>query len=207
MVFKVQFLLAHAHTLGSISMQEMLSYLDQKSMDKSPGTGKGMYRYVTPEDVPVLLEQHILKGEIVDWLWRGEMGFSEEEQKKSQEIRIKLNCKTDVGKNAKELCKRIRVRTLLLVDLDLSYLTDPNSLIGSASRSFQNEGLLSGGADTAVSDAEFGFSRLDFRTSQLAGSVEFYQRHVFLCHKNPRFGPQESKPLNSIVFLGWSLLL
>ena len=61
--------------------------------------------------------------------------------------------------------------------------------IGSASRSFQNEGLLSGGADTALSEAEFGFSRLDFRTSQLAGSVEFYQRHVFLCHKNPKVWP------------------
>nr|POE67002.1 hypothetical protein CFP56_72695 [Quercus suber] len=33
-------------------------------------------------------------------------------------------------------------------------------------------------------DAEFGFSRPDFRTSQLAGSVEFYQRHAFLCYKN-----------------------
>ena len=31
------------------------------------------------------------------------MGFSEEEQKKSQEIRIKLNGETDVGKNAEEL--------------------------------------------------------------------------------------------------------
>ena len=31
------------------------------------------------------------------------MGLSEEEQKKSQEIRIKLNCETDVGKNAEEL--------------------------------------------------------------------------------------------------------
>ena len=41
MVFKVQFLLAHAHTLGGISMQEMLSYLGQKSMEKSLGTGKG----------------------------------------------------------------------------------------------------------------------------------------------------------------------
>lgn len=31
------------------------------------------------------------------------MGFSEEEQKKSQEIRIKLNGETFVGKNAEEL--------------------------------------------------------------------------------------------------------
>ncbi|KAM3743938.1 hypothetical protein ACB098_06G014200 [Castanea mollissima] len=61
------------------------------------------YGYVSPEDVPVLLEQHILKGQIVDWLWRGEMGFSEEEQKKSQQIRIKLNGETDVGKNFEEL--------------------------------------------------------------------------------------------------------
>ena len=38
-------------------------------------------------------------------------------------------------------------------------------------------------------DAEFGFSRPDFRTSQLAGSVEFYQRHVFLCYKNPQVWP------------------
>lgn len=28
------------------------------------------YGYVAPDDVPTLLEQHIGKGEIVDWLWR-----------------------------------------------------------------------------------------------------------------------------------------
>ncbi|BFG33560.1 hypothetical protein CerSpe_198340 [Prunus speciosa] len=66
-----------------------------------------------------------------------------------------------------------------------SFLSDPNSHIGSASGSFQNEGLL---ADTS-SDAEFGFSRPEFRTSQLAGTVEFYQRHVFLCYKNPQVWP------------------
>lgn len=68
-----------------------------------------------------------------------------------------------------------------------SFLTDPTSVIGSASGSFQNEGLLS--ADTTISDAEFGFSRADFRTSQLCGTVEFYQRHVFLCYKNPKVWP------------------
>ena len=31
------------------------------------------------------------------------MGFSEEEQKKSQEIRIKLNGEIDVGKNAENV--------------------------------------------------------------------------------------------------------
>ena len=71
-----------------------------------------------------------------------------------------------------------------------SYLNDPSSLIGSASGSFQNEGLL--GADTSgssSSDAEFGFSRHDFRTSQLTGTVELYHRHVFLCYKNPQVWP------------------
>uniref|UniRef100_A0A1J3J2E3 Altered inheritance of mitochondria protein 32 n=1 Tax=Noccaea caerulescens TaxID=107243 RepID=A0A1J3J2E3_NOCCA len=49
------------------------------------------YGYVQPDDVPVLLEQHINKGEIVDRLWRGEMGLSEEDQKKTQERRLQLN--------------------------------------------------------------------------------------------------------------------
>ncbi|KAM3699906.1 hypothetical protein ACJW31_05G060900 [Castanea mollissima] len=29
------------------------------------------------------------------------------------------------------------------------------------------------------------------RTSQLARSVEFYQRHVFLCYKNPQVWPSK----------------
>ncbi|XP_010438724.1 PREDICTED: uncharacterized protein LOC104722281 isoform X2 [Camelina sativa] len=49
------------------------------------------YGYVTPEDVPILLEQHMNKGEIVDRLWRGEMGLTEEDQKKTQEGRVQLN--------------------------------------------------------------------------------------------------------------------
>ncbi|XP_027940598.1 uncharacterized protein LOC114194521 [Vigna unguiculata] len=64
-----------------------------------------------------------------------------------------------------------------------SYLADPRS----ASGSFQNDGLLSS-ADAAA-DPDFGFSRPDFRQSPLAGTVEFYQRHVFLCYKNPRVWP------------------
>lgn len=63
-----------------------------------------------------------------------------------------------------------------------SYLTDPRS----ASGSFQNEGLLSSGESA---DVEFGFSRPDFRQSLLVGTVELYERHVFLCYKNPRFWP------------------
>ncbi|KAL5725962.1 hypothetical protein ACHQM5_009041 [Ranunculus cassubicifolius] len=48
------------------------------------------YGYVTPEDVPVLLEQHIGKGEIIDRLWRGQMGLSEEDQKTAPELRLQL---------------------------------------------------------------------------------------------------------------------
>ncbi|KAK9269710.1 hypothetical protein L1049_001488 [Liquidambar formosana] len=60
------------------------------------------YGYVSPDDVPILLEQHIWKGEIVDRLWRGQMGLSEEEQKKFQELRLQLNGGTDVGKSINE---------------------------------------------------------------------------------------------------------
>ncbi|RYR00707.1 hypothetical protein Ahy_B07g088836 isoform B [Arachis hypogaea] len=51
----------------------------------------GWYGYVTPDDVPSLLQQHIVKGEIIDSLWRGQMGLSEDEQIKSQEQRFLLN--------------------------------------------------------------------------------------------------------------------
>ncbi|XP_061357526.1 altered inheritance of mitochondria protein 32-like [Gastrolobium bilobum] len=44
----------------------------------SPGPdGKIMghwYGYVTPNDVPALLDQHIAKGEVIQKLWRGQMG-------------------------------------------------------------------------------------------------------------------------------------
>jgi len=39
------------------------------------------YGYVVPDDVPVLLHKHIGQGEVVDRLWRGQMGLSEEQQK------------------------------------------------------------------------------------------------------------------------------
>ncbi|KAI7758326.1 hypothetical protein M8C21_013687 [Ambrosia artemisiifolia] len=49
------------------------------------------YGYVMPDDVPVLFDQHIEKGEIVDRLWRGQMGLSEEDQMKAQEQRVIAN--------------------------------------------------------------------------------------------------------------------
>lgn len=69
-----------------------------------------------------------------------------------------------------------------------SYLLD-SSQIGSASGSFQNEGFLGGLDGAGGGDAEFGFSRPDFRQSPLVGTVEFYERHVFLCYKNPQVWP------------------
>lgn len=49
------------------------------------------YGYVTSDDVPSLLQHHIIKGEILDPLWRGQMGLSVDEQKKKQEQRLLLN--------------------------------------------------------------------------------------------------------------------
>lgn len=76
-----------------------------------------------------------------------------------------------------------------------SLYTEPGSvsLMGSASNSFQNDAFLSEGSGSVLSnggvDAEFGFSRPEFRLSPLAGTVDFYERHVFLCYKNPAVWP------------------
>ncbi|XP_022716716.1 uncharacterized protein LOC111275575 [Durio zibethinus] len=64
------------------------------------------YGYVTPDDVPKLLERHIGKGEIIDLLWRGQMGLSEEEQQKCQELRHLANCETTIEGNTKEATER-----------------------------------------------------------------------------------------------------
>jgi (2Fe-2S) ferredoxin len=42
--------------------------------------GGDWYGYVTPGDIPRIVEQHILGGQIVRDLWRGRMGLSPEEQ-------------------------------------------------------------------------------------------------------------------------------
>ncbi|XWS32726.1 hypothetical protein CRYUN_Cryun22dG0014700 [Craigia yunnanensis] len=43
------------------------------------------YGYVTPDDVPQMLDQHIAKGEIIERLWRGQMGASTEGGNKTDE--------------------------------------------------------------------------------------------------------------------------
>ncbi|KAF4397351.1 hypothetical protein G4B88_027091 [Cannabis sativa] len=58
----------------------------------SPGVDAKMtghwYGYVTPADVPELLDQHIAKGEIIERLWRGSMGVSAEEGEKAKDQKI-----------------------------------------------------------------------------------------------------------------------
>ena len=75
--------------------------------------------------------------------------------------------------------------------LEPSFLADPsNSLFGSASNSYQNDSaFLNDCTPSSGSDAEIGFSRPDFRQSPLAGTVQLYHRHVFLCYKNPSVWP------------------
>eukprot|EP00262_Sarcandra_glabra_P006820 TRINITY_DN19374_c0_g1_i1.p1 TRINITY_DN19374_c0_g1~~TRINITY_DN19374_c0_g1_i1.p1 ORF type:complete len:428 (+),score=64.06 TRINITY_DN19374_c0_g1_i1:139-1422(+) len=70
------------------------------------------------------------------------------------------------------------------------YLADPNSQLGSTSGSYQNDGLLAGdGGSGSNSDVEFGFLRQEMRQSPLVGTVQMYDRHVFLCYKNPQVWP------------------
>ncbi|CAA7409629.1 unnamed protein product [Spirodela intermedia] len=53
------------------------------------------YGYVSPDDVPLLLEQHIGRGEVIARLWRGQMGLTEDQQKKVQELRLQPNGKPE----------------------------------------------------------------------------------------------------------------
>lgn len=67
------------------------------------------YGYVMPEDAPALLEQHIEKGEVVDLLWRGQIGLSEEDQKKSQEVRLQLAGVNNVERSGNECSRTIEI--------------------------------------------------------------------------------------------------
>ncbi|KAM1323546.1 hypothetical protein ACFX2H_044508 [Malus domestica] len=58
----------------------------------SPGSDGSItghwYGYVTPEDVPELLDQHIGKGEIIERLWRSQMGASSDEAEKINDQKL-----------------------------------------------------------------------------------------------------------------------
>ncbi|KAE8672443.1 protein kinase PVPK-1-like [Hibiscus syriacus] len=65
------------------------------SLDSEGKITGNWYGYVTPHDVPELLDQQIAKGEIIERLWRGKMGASTEGGKQ------KLPNGTEVKKNEK----------------------------------------------------------------------------------------------------------
>ncbi|XP_038983867.1 uncharacterized protein LOC103702385 [Phoenix dactylifera] len=87
---------------------------------------------------------------------------------------------------------------------DSSLLPDPNSQTGSAAGSFQGEGLLAGTAGGVPEvdggsggEAEFGFQRPEFGQEALAGTVQIYDRHVFLCYKSPNVWPSHVEAAES----------
>ncbi|GJT55140.1 sucrase/ferredoxin-like family protein [Tanacetum coccineum] len=61
------------------------------------------YGYVVPDDVPALLEYHVEKGEFVDWLWRGQMGLSEKDQKNVRGLRAMANGSNNVERNTEDI--------------------------------------------------------------------------------------------------------
>ncbi|OIW14428.1 hypothetical protein TanjilG_20874 [Lupinus angustifolius] len=56
------------------------------------------YGYVTPNDIPELLDQHIAKGEVIQKLWRGHMGPSVEEVKGEDDLKVSNGEVTRNGK-------------------------------------------------------------------------------------------------------------
>jgi len=56
------------------------------------------YGYVTPNDVPELLDQHIAKGEVIQRLWRGHMGPSTAEVNGVDDQKLANGVDTNKGK-------------------------------------------------------------------------------------------------------------
>ncbi|KAD4887876.1 hypothetical protein R6Q59_035030 [Mikania micrantha] len=65
------------------------------------------YGYVTPNDVPELLDQHIKKGEIIERIWRGEMGVPPVEKAEKVVELTNLNG-NDLKENTKEVKENTR---------------------------------------------------------------------------------------------------
>ncbi|KEH22139.1 putative thioredoxin-like ferredoxin [Medicago truncatula] len=81
----------------------------------SPGPdGKTMghwYGYVTPNDIPDLLDQHIAKGEVIQRLWRGQMGPSVPEVKGANDQKL-ANGNLANGEHANKIEKNIESNSL-----------------------------------------------------------------------------------------------
>lgn len=60
------------------------------SADASGEVAGHWYGYVSPNDVAILLDEHIGKGKIIDKLWRGQMGLAEADQKQAHKQRLEL---------------------------------------------------------------------------------------------------------------------
>lgn len=65
----------------------------------------------------------------------------------------------------------------------------PSSATGSLQSGNDSGSVLNPPPEAANEDAEFGFQRPEMRQLPLAGTVHAYDRHVFLCYKNPDVWP------------------
>ncbi|KAL5787311.1 hypothetical protein ACOSP7_004260 [Xanthoceras sorbifolium] len=75
---------------------------DQIFVSPCSHIGDHKYGYVTPSDVPALLDQHIAKGEIIERLWRFDAhklpnGKEEKKSKKHEGSNAQVNKETDTG--------------------------------------------------------------------------------------------------------------
>lgn len=68
-------------------------------------------------------------------------------------------------------------------------ISSPVEATGSAAGSLQNDGGILTVDAAAAYDPESGFQRDEFGKETLAGTVQFHERHVFLCYKNPQVWP------------------
>ncbi|KAK8968768.1 hypothetical protein KSP40_PGU001345 [Platanthera guangdongensis] len=105
------------------------------------------YGNVTPDDIPLLLEQHIGKGEILDHLWRGQMGLSEEEQRRAQELRVQVNAETEELNS-----KSPKLESEAGIENDISIPED--SCQGIASSSCCQNGAVNGKSENLCANLE-----------------------------------------------------
>ncbi|XP_051141033.1 uncharacterized protein LOC127258283 [Andrographis paniculata] len=73
------FVLASSHIGGDRNSSYFAGNVIIFSRDSEGKVAGNWYGYVTPNDVAELIEEQILKGEIVERLWRGQMGIADDE--------------------------------------------------------------------------------------------------------------------------------